>query len=100
MVIGIGLAAYGTYALLDEHFGWSGGESLRRDCASIIQRVDVERVPAEQGAAGFDSPSLACSSGQLLSHGTFPHVLVSLNYLVAPGQSRPIVLRSSHRGVH
>jgi len=26
MVVGIGLAAYGTYALLDEHFGWSGGK--------------------------------------------------------------------------
>jgi hypothetical protein len=41
---------------------------------------------------------LLVARGQLLSHNLFPHVLVSLNYLVGPGQSRPIVDTASYRG--
>jgi len=41
---------------------------------------------------------LLVARGKLLSHNLFPYVLVSLNYLVAPGQSRPILDTGSYRG--
>jgi hypothetical protein len=43
-------------------------------------------------------PRLLIARGKLLSHNLFPHALVSLNYLVAPGQSRPIADTESYRG--
>lgn len=41
---------------------------------------------------------LLIARGKLLSHNLFPHALVSLNYLVAPGQSRPILDSGSYHG--
>jgi hypothetical protein len=41
---------------------------------------------------------LLLARSQLLAHNTFPHVLVSLNYLVGPGQSRPVLETASYRG--
>ena len=41
---------------------------------------------------------LLVARGKLLSHNLFPHVLVSLNYLVGPGQSQPIVDTGAYRG--
>jgi hypothetical protein len=40
---------------------------------------------------------LLTARGKLLSRDTFPNVLMSLNYLVGPGQSRPIVDTESYR---
>jgi hypothetical protein len=41
---------------------------------------------------------LLIARGKILSHNVFPHVPVSLNYLVEPGQSHPIIDVVSYRG--
>ena len=45
MVVGIGMAAFGTYAMLDEHFGWSGGKPFD-------QMTDEEKSESLGGLVG------------------------------------------------
>ncbi len=62
----------------------------------VALRSRVSRLTSTQQS--MVRKRLLIARGRVLSHHVFPHVPVSLDYLVGPGQSRPIVDIPSYRG--
>lgn len=62
----------------------------------VALRSRVSRLTSTQQS--MVCKRLLIARGKVLSHHVFPHVPGSLDYLVGPGQSRPIVDVASYRG--